>query len=97
MNKFQCVYDCEGVIDGFDVESLGAGIKAALDILTHWMDMAHAEGMDDEENWNYMIQNGSVWVVKYDPDDLCFDDIVWEPSETVLEAIGWVYKEEEDE
>ena len=87
--------DCDAV--GFD--SFDAAKSCAMDTLLEWMaeECHHWNGNvpteEEKENWDYMVYNCCVSVLKYNPDTDDYDEH-WSPSCEDLEEIGWKLYEE---
>lgn len=95
-------WDSASCCDGIGCKSLGAAKNEAIDLLVMWMVEARNEWDDvfnpteDElENYNMMIFDSSVEVMKYDP---MTDEYVeyWSPSYKDEEKIGWKELTRED-
>ena len=96
--KYTMIYDGDSFIDGIDYDSIESAIASAEDTLCEWLcEGMHDWKFDDNgipqpteeqiEEWNYMIENCSVWVVPKGKD---YDDAVWTMSDELCDQIGWL-------
>lgn len=82
--------------DAYGSNSFEVAKDSALETLTNWVVEAQAEWNsdtpteDERDSFNYMIEECSVEVRKYNPATDEYDETVWEPSDEDCERIGWV-------
>ena len=102
---YEVVYDTDSFTDGFETPSIAQGKQDALDLLIEWAGQdrdwygVRMPTEEEIEDWDYMIFNCSVEVVRYDENEDEFGtdpnyEVVWEPSYEDEKRIGWVEWEE---
>lgn len=92
---FLMVWDNDSCVDGIGCDSFEAAKGDALDTLVFWMteqrrlwDDFLAPTEDELDDYNYMIENCSVHIDRYNPNTDEYDDY-WYPSYEDEEDIGW--------
>ena len=89
------VWDNEHSTDGVCSATFEAAKEDALDTLAAWAAQAMSEwarekpNTDEKHDWDYMINNCSVCVKKYNPDTDEYEDY-WEPSQEDEQMVGWM-------
>lgn len=92
---FVMVWDNDSCVDGIDFDSFEAAKGDALDTLIFWMTEQRrlwgdvfAPTEDELDDYNYMIENYSVHIDRYNPNTDEYDEF-WYPSYEDEEDIGW--------
>lgn len=95
---YKMVYDMGHTVDSTEHESFDAAKDDALGTLADWVAERKSEWESDvptegeKEKYNYMIQECSVEIVKYNPDTDEYDEC-WMPTREDEKEIGWEYIE----
>lgn len=99
---YRVIWSTDDCDDGFNEETFEAAKDNAMVVLSEWIAQQAAESSsadlhewseEDVENWDYMIYNCSVEVMKYNPLTDEYEEY-WSPSYEDEREIGWLEYEE---